>query len=157
MRYYIAYGSNLNVEQMKFRCPDARIAGVSLIKDYRLMYKGSFSGAYLTIEKNKGSKVPVGIWAVSDSDELALDRYEGYPSFYYKAYVSLPVAGLDMKVRTLKAFVYIMHECREIQIPSQRYIDVCSRGYRDFGFDEKYLRDALTYSRANAGGRHENY
>ncbi len=27
MKYYIAYGSNLSVEQMAHRCPDARIAG----------------------------------------------------------------------------------------------------------------------------------
>lgn len=26
-KYYIAYGSNLSVEQMAYRCPDAKIAG----------------------------------------------------------------------------------------------------------------------------------
>ena len=31
-KYYIAYGSNLNVKQMKFRCPTARIVGTSVIK-----------------------------------------------------------------------------------------------------------------------------
>ena len=29
-RYYIAYGSNLNVRQMLMRCPSARIIGTSL-------------------------------------------------------------------------------------------------------------------------------
>ena len=40
-RYYIAYGSNLNVQQMRWRCPNARIIGTSELKDYRLMFKGS--------------------------------------------------------------------------------------------------------------------
>ena len=26
-KYYIAYGSNLNISQMKTRCPDAKIVG----------------------------------------------------------------------------------------------------------------------------------
>lgn len=28
-RYYLAYGSNLNVRQMKYRCPTAKIAGTA--------------------------------------------------------------------------------------------------------------------------------
>ena len=32
-RYYIAYGSNLSVEQMAIRCPDAKIAGMAALKD----------------------------------------------------------------------------------------------------------------------------
>ena len=83
-RYYVAYGSNLNVRQMLMRCPTARMIGTSVIKDYRLMFKGSQTGSYLTIESELGSEVPVGVWAVSAADERALDRYEGYPSFYYK-------------------------------------------------------------------------
>ena len=49
-RYYIAYGSNLNVQQMRWRCPGARIIGTSEMKDYRLLFKGSKTGSYLTIE-----------------------------------------------------------------------------------------------------------
>ena len=40
-RYYIAYGSNLNVQQMRWRCPGARIIGTSELQDYRLLFKGS--------------------------------------------------------------------------------------------------------------------
>ena len=47
--YYLAYGSNLNVNQMKRRCPRAKIVGSTIIDDYRLMFKGSKTGAYLTI------------------------------------------------------------------------------------------------------------
>ena len=57
-RYYIAYGSNLNLRQMKMRCPTAKVMGTSVIKDYELLFKGSLTGAYLTIEPKKGSEVP---------------------------------------------------------------------------------------------------
>ena len=58
-KYYLAYGSNLNVQQMKFRCPGAKVVGKSVIKNYELLYKGSKTGSYLTIEKKNGSVVPV--------------------------------------------------------------------------------------------------
>ena len=74
-RYYIAYGSNLNVNQMRWRCPGARIIGTSELQDFRLMFKGSKTGSYLTVEPEKGSKVPVAVWVVTAEDELALDRY----------------------------------------------------------------------------------
>ena len=48
-RYYIAYGSNLNVQQMRWRCPGARIIGTSELQDYRLLVKGSKTGSYLTV------------------------------------------------------------------------------------------------------------
>lgn len=83
-RYYIAYGSNLNIRQMRIRCPHARVIGTAVINDYELLFKGSRTGAYLTIEPKEGGEVPVVVWEVTESDEAALDRYEGYPVFYYK-------------------------------------------------------------------------
>lgn len=69
---------------MRMRCPSARIIGTSEIPDYELLFKGSKTGSYLTIESKEGSRVPVAAWEVSAEDELALDRYEGFPTFYYK-------------------------------------------------------------------------
>ena len=93
-RYYIAYGSNLNIRQMRMRCPSARIIGTSEIPDYELLFKGSKTGSYLTIESKEGSRVPVAAWEVSAEDELALDRYEGFPTFYYKKELMLPIKGI---------------------------------------------------------------
>lgn len=142
-RYYIAYGSNLNIRQMRMRCPSARIIGTSFLKDYELLFKGSKTGSYLTIEPKKGSTVPAAIWSVTSEDEQALDRYEGYPNFYYKKEMILPVKGIRSgKVRNRKCFVYIMHEDREIGIPSLSYVSICLEGYISFGFDEHYLSQA---------------
>lgn len=160
-RYYVAYGSNLNVGQMKYRCPDAVPIGTAWIDGYALMYKGSKTGAYLTIEKKENSRVPVVIWKVSATDEKSLDRYEGYPTFYYKK--ELPKLRVtffksDKKkgfkpckynVRNLDCFVYIMHEDHAFGIPTQTYIDTCEAGYKIFGFDTSILDEALSYTADN--------
>ena len=147
-RYYIAYGSNLNVRQMTMRCPTARIIGTSEIHNYRLLFKGSKTGSYLTIEPEKGCSVPVAVWSVTDQDEWALDRYEGFPSFYYKKELELPITGIKTgKVRRRKVFVYIMHENRPFGVPSNFYMRTCAEGYRYFGFDVQTLLEAFAYSR----------
>ena len=146
-RYYIAYGSNLNVRQMKFRCPTAKIVGTAVIGDYELLYKGSKTGSYLTIEKKKGSVVPVAVWEVSECDERNLDAYEGCPNFYYKTEMELPVKILkNGKTKTVKAFVYIMHEERKLGIPSRAYLQTCLVGYRHFGFKPALLMKAIAVS-----------
>ena len=146
-RYYLAYGSNLNVDQMRDRCPDAVPVGTAVIKDYRLLFKGSKSGSYLTIEKCKGASVPVGVWLVGKDDERALDRYEGYPLFYYKKRMAIDVADFkDGKIWNVEAFVYIMHEERKLGVPSMHYLRILEQAYKEFGFDGEILGDAYDYS-----------
>ena len=154
-RYYIAYGSNLNIRQMQMRCPQSRIIGTSLIENYELLFKGSKTGSYLTIEPKDGGSVPVAVWETTEADELALDRYEGYPSFYYKAEMKLPITGIRTgKIRVRDTFVYIMHEERPLGMPSDSYVRTCLEGYRSFGFDKEILYTAVENSRRNC---HEEY
>lgn len=146
-KLYLAYGSNLNVFQMRRRCPGAKIVGAAMIPDYQLLFKGSGSGAYLTIEKKPGSSVPVGVWSVTAHDEMELDVYEGFPSFYYKAEMTVEVKEEKSgKTREREAFVYIMHEERPLGWPSGAYVRTCMDGYRAFGFDYAFLMDALKAS-----------
>lgn len=150
-RYYLAYGSNLNVQQMLYRCPTARIIGTSMIRNYQLLFKGSKTGSYLTIEPNEGSNVPVAVWEVQEADERRLDIYEGYPTFYYKKELHVPITGIRTgKVRMRNAFVYIMHEDRPLGIPSTRYFRTCYEGYDYFRFDPTYLVDAFIASSKEA-------
>lgn len=145
-RYYLAYGSNLDVRQMRWRCPTAKVIGTGTIPGYELLYKGSQTGAYLTIEMKEGGSVPVAVWEVTADDEKRLDAYEGCPTFYYKKEVRLPVKLASGKTKKLTAFVYIMHEERSLGIPSLAYIRTCEEGYRNFGFDTKFLDAAYETS-----------
>lgn len=146
-RYYIAYGSNLNLSQMRFRCPTAKVCGTAVLKGWELLFKGSGTGAYLTIEQCKGGEAPVVVWEVTAEDEKALDRYEGYPSFYYKHEISVRYKGIRTgRYRTVTAFAYIMHEERSIGIPSNAYMRTCLEGYRTFNFDSAVLFRAYARS-----------
>jgi len=152
-RYYIAYGSNLNTMQMRWRCPNATVMGTAELKDWRLIFKGSKTGSYLSIEPAKGYTVPVAVWEVTAADEASLDRYEGCPSFYYKKELEIEYTGITSgRRRKRKVFVYIMHEDRPFGIPSKHYLETCAFGYDIFGFDIKALKKAYQYSAERSAG-----
>lgn len=132
MKYYIAYGSNLNEEQMKFRCPTATRVGFMYLDGYELEFR-----LYLTIVPKKGSKVPCGVWKIKKEDEENLDRYEGYPTYYYKKKMILQIDD-----EYVDGIVYIMNDIRDPLPPTSRYLNTCLKGYEDFNFPKEYLLDA---------------
>ena len=152
MDFYLAYGSNLSVGQMLKRCPDAVYVGTAMIPGYRLLFKGSKSGSYLTIEKMRRRKVPVLVWKVSEEDEQNLDIYEGFPRFYRKERMKVELHSLadDAPLGKVDAFVYIMDEKRSLGIPSDGYYSICEEGYQRFGFDTKILEKAYLESAGTA-------
>lgn len=155
-KYYLAYGSNLSVAQMAQRCPDAIYVGTAEVENYQLLFKGSQTGSYLTIEPKEGSKVPVLVWKISGRDEMFLDRYEGCPSFYYKKEMVVNLKGLidGVEIGKVDAIVYIMHEDRPLGCPTKHYYDVCLEGYCRFGFEQSVLEQALYDSVGKRIGKH---
>lgn len=153
-QFYAAYGSNLNLPQMRKRCPCAAVVGTAVIEDYRLLFRGSKTGSYLTIEPWEGGRVPVAVWEVTDADERRLDQYEGYPAFYRKESMELDVtlAGSG-RVQTMECFAYVMQDGRPLGKPSNIYFYTCSQGYQSFGFDMRFLYDA--YDASTEGERNE--
>lgn len=147
-RFYIAYGSNLNVRQMKIRCPKARLVGTATLENHILYFRGSLTGSYLTIEPKIGASVPVAVWEITEIDEIALDRYEGYPNFYYKQDYTLQVTSMDKtKETTLDCFAYVMRSDRPIGLPSEYYVYTCLEGYEYFGFDKRILINTVNRMR----------
>lgn len=143
MKYYIAYGSNLSVDQMAYRCPDARVAGKAVLKGWKLVFR-----FHATIEPDEGGEVPVLIWEIDGRDEQRLDRYEGFPRYYIKK--DLPVAMTELKgmrQRRITAMVYLMAPGRTVTPPADDYYGVIAEGYERFGFDPDPLETALAESR----------
>ena len=138
MKLYVAYGSNLNKEQMKYRCPDSRVYATGEIKNYELQFKGNPNGAFATIAPKEGASVPVAIWMISKWDEKALDRYEGYPTHYTKEKVNV-----NLGKGNVEAMVYIMNQRMNFGMPSRLYYDTVSKGYEDFDLDKNVLIDAI--------------
>lgn len=139
-KLYVAYGSNLNVKQMKYRCPSAMLYGAGVMPDYELQFKGSSAGAFATVAPKKGSSVPVAVWEITPKDEAALDRYEGFPSHYYKENVSVQLDGFTKPV---SAMVYIMNQKMSFGLPSPYYYQTVAQGYHDCGLDTTALNEAV--------------
>ncbi len=139
-RYYIAYGSNLSEEQMAIRCPDAKIAGMAALKDWKLAFK-----FHADIVPCKERVVPALVWEISEKDERNLDRYEGYPSYYVKKDLDVTVTDLNGKhPKKITAMVYVMAEGHDkLELPMKGYYDVLVGGYERFGFNKYQLELAL--------------
>ena len=129
---YFAYGSNLNLFQMKRRCKDSVFLKKYELKGYRLNFRSKYRAA--DIEKSKNSLVPGALFEISKSDEKKLDVYEDYPILYKKLYFTY----YNKTVMT-----YIMVNKTEFRYPTERYLNVVKRGYKDCKLDVKYLKIAL--------------
>ncbi len=129
---YFAYGSNLNLFQMKRRCKDSVFLKKYELKGYRLNFRSKYRAA--DIEKSKNSLVPGALFEISKSDEKKLDVYEDYPILYKKLYFTY----YNKTVMT-----YIMFNKTEFRYPTERYLNVVKRGYKDCKLDMKYLKIAL--------------
>ncbi len=147
--YYLAYGSNLNLYHLSNMSEGARVVGTTKLNGYRLVFKGSADNyAYLTIEKCPESSVPLGIFSIPMEDMEVLDKYEGYPVLYDR--VTMPVI-IDGKKE--EAYIYIMKPEFDYYLPSKGYIATCEEGYEDFGFDYKFLDQALETTKDNIASR----
>ena len=129
---YFAYGSNLNHFQMKRRCKDSVFIKKFDLKGYKLNFRSKYRAA--DIEKSKNLLVPGALFEISKSDEKKLDVYEDYPILYKKLYFTY----YNKTVMT-----YIMVNKTEFRYPTERYLNVVKRGYRDCKLDRKYLLKAL--------------
>jgi len=137
MRLYLAYGSNLNKAAMRRRCSDARPVGKIMLTDAKLVFRG-----VADVEYCLGSRVPCGVWIISEDDERRLDQYEGVAGgFYYKERgIKIRYKGNDEH-----PLIYLMNSVGVFP-PNQSYVNTIRQGYRDFGLDETYLDNAIKHS-----------
>ena len=124
---YLSYGSNLNLEQMKLRCPQAKPLGKILIPNFRLVFRG-----VADVEQIEGFKCPMGVWDITKDCEKSLDVYEGYPNLYSKIF---------FKLNGELAMTYVMNTNR-VAPPSKHYFNCIEEGYDDFSLEKKYLFEA---------------
>ena len=129
---YFAYGSNLNHFQMKRRCKDSVYLKKINLKDFRLTFRSKYRAA--DIEPKKNSIVLGGLFEISKNDEKKLDLYEDFPILYKKYYFSY----YGKKVMT-----YIMVKKTPFKFPTDRYLNIVKRGYKDCKLNSEYLKKAL--------------
>ena len=144
-RLYFAYGSNINLEQMAYRCPNANVVGPATLEGYELTFRGRTDGSGVAnIEPKQGAAVHGLLWRITPECEAALDRYEGAP----RLYVQQDVTVHDNSGREYTVMAYVMTDLfREPAMPSPFYFDGIRDGFRQNGMDEKPLLEAITQCR----------
>ena len=140
-KLYIAYGSNMNLEQMQQRCPKATKVCKLMLKGHRLIFLGPDGMAVATIEAHRGGMVPIVVWEIEPSDEDALDRYEGFPYLYSKKTIRLKI-GFEW----CELMAYVMNPGRRPGRPGPRYYQTIKEGYCTAGFDPRYLEESVRRS-----------
>jgi gamma-glutamylcyclotransferase (GGCT)/AIG2-like uncharacterized protein YtfP len=129
---YFAYGSNLHHFQMKRRCKDSIYLKKINLKNFKLTFRSKYRAA--DIETKKKSTVPGGLYEISKSDEKKLDVYEDYPILYKKIYFYY----YGKKIMT-----YTMVKKSSFKFPTERYLGIIKKGYKDCNLNTKFLKKAL--------------
>jgi len=117
---------------MKRRCKNSIYLRKINLKNFKLTFRSKYRAA--DIEAKKNSIVPGGLFEISKSDEKKLDLYEDFPILYKKHYFYY----YGKKVMT-----YTMVSKSPFRFPTDRYLNVVKRGYKDCKLDLKYLNKAL--------------
>ena len=130
---YFAYGSNLNHFQMKRRCKDSVFLKKINLSNFKLTFRSKYRAA--DIEPKKNSIVPGALFEISKSDEKKLDVYEDYPALYKKYYFTY---------HGKKVMTYTMVKKSQFRFPTERYLNVVKKGYKDCKLNLKFLKQGLS-------------
>lgn len=137
MRLYFAYGANLNRAHMGERCPTAEPIGPAVLPEYRLVFR-----RVADLEPIRGEFAVGVLWQIRHTDEVALDRYEGYPIVYGKATRTVYMPD----DQTAEAMLYLMNRGGHAP-PAADYLQGIRQGYRDFELPEALLDAAVARAR----------
>ena len=138
---YFAYGSNLDLRQMKMRCPLSKLVTKGSLSGHGLAfnkYSGGWDGGVADVIRDKDSEVWGLVFEISDSDLERLDRYEGCykdkPSLYerWKAVIDIP----DGQVSDV--WVYTVVKKQEFVQPTLEYLQIIKNAAVRWNFPKAY-------------------
>jgi len=139
---YFAYGSNLDLTQMRRRCPGARPVGPAVLDGYRIGFAGRSQlwggGGVATLLKVHDDWVEGILYDLPLAELTILDRYEGHPVAYRRRLLRVE----DEHGQRRRAQVYVKEAAIEAP-PSPDYLGVIRRAYHRLGFDDTPLLDSM--------------
>jgi len=134
---YAAYGSNMDPAQMARRCPHSPRRGTGWLDGWRLTFGGDdigWEGALATVVEEDGEQVFVALYELSESDEAALDQWDGVSIGYYRKF-TVRVATFDGEV---VAWLYVLNGY-EGGLPSARYLGIVADAAERAGSPDDYV------------------
>jgi gamma-glutamylcyclotransferase (GGCT)/AIG2-like uncharacterized protein YtfP len=135
---YAAYGSNMDPAQMAERCPHSPQAGTGWLDGWRLTFGGEdmgWEGALATVVEDQDARVFVVLYEVSETDEEALDRWDGATLGYYRK-LRVRVAAHDGDVL---AWLYVLNDY-EGGLPAARYLGIMADAAEAAGAPVDYVK-----------------
>ena len=127
-KLYFAYGANLNLESMRYRCPAAEPVEKFFLDDWKLMFC-----THATIVPSLGDRVAGALWHITEECETSLDYFEGYPVYYDKQYISHD--NDEIMIYTINSKI--------IDDPTPEYFSTVQQGYIDWDLPQRLLRQAV--------------
>ncbi len=141
MALYAAYGSNLDPDQMRERCPHSPVQSVGWLRGWRLTFGGEdvgWDGALATIVQDAGEQTYVMLYDVSPLDEKVLDEWEfaghARPGIYDKLKVRVSTLEGDVLAWTYVLVAY------EGGVPSCRYLGLLTEAAEKAGAPDDYVQ-----------------
>ncbi len=131
MPIYFAYGSNMDVEAMRLRCPASVPLGPARLMGHRFLV---MRDGWASIRPQRAAVVHGLIWRLARADIPALDLYEDLDAGLYRKVIH-PVLRTTGAVRAL---VYVGHTTAE-GVPHPGYMESILASARALAFPEPYL------------------
>lgn len=131
MRFYFAYGANMDRTGMARRCPGAVALGAAALEGFRffVMREG-----YASVMRLPGETVHGVLWRIGPRDLAVLNAFENLDSGLYRRIV-LPVR---VEERRVQALVYIGHS-RNGGRPRPGYLDLVAAAAREWNLPAAYI------------------
>ncbi len=133
-KYYFAYGSNMDRNQMSERCPKAEFVEVVKIPGYR--FDLDIEGA-ATIKNDESSFVQGVLWTINEEDERSLDKCEGVAKSKYER----KMITIETIKGTCNALVYIsLRGSYQGCIRPDGYMNKILNAAKEFHFEADYIK-----------------
>jgi hypothetical protein len=139
---YAAYGSNLDPDQMRERCPHSPVESVGWLRGWRLTFSGEdvgWDGALATVVQDPEAQTYVMLYDVSPLDEKVLDEWERAGQSSTGIYEKLRVRVSTLEGDKL-AWTYVL-VAYEGGLPSCHYLGLIADAAEKAGAPDDYVAE----------------
>jgi cation transport regulator ChaC len=141
-RWYFAYGSNLNPEQMGSRCRQPKAIAVARLPDHQLAFFGyskKWDGGEATLIRQPGDVLWGVVYQLSFADAEHLDSWQDVRLDGTGPYFHYPVVVADDRRNNYSVLLYKKDAAGALNPPSREHLDYIIAGAQSHGLPPDYL------------------
>jgi len=141
---FFAYGSNMNPEQIAFRCQRPEIFAVAYLPDHKISFHGynkKWDGGEEGLIYQPGMQLWGVIYKLSFSDMDRLDAWQDARLNGTGPYFQCPAEVINTQGNLYPVVLYKKDILAEFQLPSEEYLNHIVDGAISHGLPENYIND----------------